>query len=139
MFPPNVVINTTQRGEDPGYGVDLLIKSQSVTAMVWDDDGDAFFVLQSGSAFCKIDVGSNGLGPGLEVEVFEQKGMDCQISGHATMKKNNYQVAVTMTFAPNGGADCKERSDTEKPCHPAWHPAASEIAITNAPSTLLVV
>jgi len=117
-LPEGVVVKKCQRAGDPGYGVDIVIKNRSVEASVWDDDGDGFFEISRGNAYCKVDVGSNGLGPGLQVMVYEQRGMDCRISGKGG--PTTFQLELAIQLAPNGNADCKERADTEDPCHKAW-------------------
>jgi hypothetical protein len=126
-LPKGVVVKKSPRSSDPGYGVDIVIHNRTVEARVWDDDGDGFFEVSYGSASCKVDVGSNGLGPGLQVLVYEQRGMDCQISGWGG--PTFFQMKLAMKLAPNGDADCKERADTEEPCHKAWQPPS----LTSAP------
>merc|ERR1719401_3058365 len=126
QLPEGVVVRKSQRGGDPGYGVDIIIKNRTVEARVWDDDGDGFFEISHGNAYCKVDVGSNGLGPGLQVMVYEQRGMDCQISGRGG--PTTFQLKVAMKLAPNGNADCKEKADTEEPCHKAWQPPSLTLA-----------
>merc|ERR1712232_372542 len=77
--PAKASIHKAHRGGDPGFGVDLTINGSKLDADVWDDDGDAYFMLSQGNASCKVSVGSNGLGPGLEVEVFQQRGLMCNV------------------------------------------------------------
>jgi len=114
-LPPNVSIRKVPRGGDSGYGVDLKIDSNVVDANVWDDDGNAFFMLQRGEAFCKVSVGSDGLAPGLVVEIFQQHSLDCTVVA-GTGGPKDYALRLSVNTLLDGSADCDSTSydDTHK-------------------------
>eukprot|EP00927_Polykrikos_kofoidii_P054959 TRINITY_DN49286_c0_g1_i1.p1 TRINITY_DN49286_c0_g1~~TRINITY_DN49286_c0_g1_i1.p1 ORF type:complete len:466 (-),score=67.21 TRINITY_DN49286_c0_g1_i1:374-1771(-) len=124
-LPRGSVVKRTHRGQDPGYGVDIAFHGKGtstpvVEGRVWDDDGSGFFEVFQGNSSCKIDVGSNGLGPKLQVMVFMQNGLDCRIAGDGGPK--TFNLALRTALVEDATADCTEKEDTEDPCHPAWTP-----------------
>eukprot|EP00929_Paragymnodinium_shiwhaense_P078818 TRINITY_DN4088_c0_g1_i1.p1 TRINITY_DN4088_c0_g1~~TRINITY_DN4088_c0_g1_i1.p1 ORF type:complete len:609 (+),score=173.22 TRINITY_DN4088_c0_g1_i1:59-1885(+) len=136
QLPEGATARKIPRGGDHGYGVDLSITDRTVDANVWDDDGDAFFEVSKGSGSCSIDVGSNGLGPGLTVEVFKQKGLQCQVS-RSTGGPKDYVLSLAADDDLAGSADCDSTlcpggacpEQTAKPCSSTWH-APSQVAST---------
>merc|ERR1712217_474132 len=104
-LPANTSIRRSRRGNDPGYGVDLKVRGNQVDAGVWDDDGDAFFTVSRATDFCKISVGSNGLGPGLMVEIFQQHGLVCTVMSSSDGPKQT-TLKLTVDSTSDGMADC---------------------------------
>merc|ERR1711972_78578 len=104
MMPPNVSFQKTKRGVDDGWGVDLAVNNSNVDAAVWDDDGDAFFVVTKGSFFCKVRVGSDGPGPGLVVETYEQKGLNCSVA-NITAGPTAFTFVLSADVIGGGRAD----------------------------------
>jgi len=100
-------IDNTTTSCDPGWGVDLTIRNNAsaVTSVIGDTDGDAFFqVTLSGSHnYCKVDTGSNGLGPGASVEIFEMKGLSCAVRQMPVEGKYVVVLEVSTTHKE----DCK--------------------------------
>merc|ERR1712190_162079 len=119
-LPPNVSVRKVHRGGDSGYGVDLKIKNHTIDVDVWDDDGDAFFMLRHGNSFCKVDVGSDGPQPGLKLEVFEQHGLSCSVA-NAIQGSKQYTLTLLALAQPDGSTDCDSTTEgTEHGCNKVW-------------------
>jgi len=122
-FPEGVVLRKARRAGDLGYGVDRNMTGRIIDAGIWDDDGDAFFKASRGHAFCEIRVGSNGLGPGLEVEVYEQRGLDCQVVS-SSGGPVSYALSMSADATRGHKVDCHSPapgvSYPEAPCHSTW-------------------
>merc|ERR1719473_525418 len=103
----------------------MNITGNVVDALVWDTDGDAFFEIRRGSAACKVDVGSNGLGPDLYVEVFEQHGLDCTVVA-ARGGPKDYVLSMAAEVSTDGSIDC------DNSCNNSWHPEVPK-AVSTAP------
>merc|ERR1711870_91400 len=86
-------------------GVDLKVHDTAVFANVWDTDGDAYFMLADKGAACKVSVGSNGLGPGLMIEVFQQRGLACKVTANSGGPKM-YTIVLSAEIMPDHHADC---------------------------------
>merc|ERR1712196_46785 len=132
---PKANVTKTVRGTapdiDPGWGVDLMFSGrdpsgdQTVHTTIWDDDGDGFFQVQVGDAYCKVDSGSNGLAPGATAEVFEQAGLKCsltQIRAHLDGSSCfKFKISLNETHA----ADCvtpEAHRDPKGDCPPPVRP-----------------
>lgn len=124
-FPADVTIQRTKRSGAEGWGVDLNISASSVDASIWDKDGDGLFMLTRGSAFCKVDVGSAGLGPGLKIEIFEQHGLDCGVAV-GTGGPKDYAVTLSAVTRLDGSADCHSDPYVGTPCK-VWRPPSREV------------
>jgi hypothetical protein len=140
QLPAHVVAKKTQRGDDPGYGVDLAFRpGHVVKASVWDDDGDNFLELRKGDAYCKISVGSNGLGPALQIEVFQQHGLVCTFK--PTGGPKDYAVTVIAERDTEAVANCQsdeaDRSTSKHPCAPAWV-APTKLQAAHEPNVIMV-
>merc|ERR1711907_736289 len=97
-------ISKTYRGggddKDPGYGVDMDFSKgtdeQLVHTTITDTDGDGFFQVQMGAAYCKVDSGSNGLDPGPSAEVFEMSGLQCMMKTSANQPNGCFQIGIFL-------------------------------------------
>ena len=95
-----VALNGTQRAGDPGWGVDIKIDGEVVRTSIWDTDGDGFFQMRLGDKYCKIDAGSEGLGPGAQMQVFEMNGLACHLRNTNATAGNSYVIEVTSEVTP---------------------------------------
>jgi len=124
-LPPNVSVRKVHRGGDSGYGVDLKIKNHTIDVNVWDDDGDAFFMLRHGNSFCKVDVGSDGQQPGFKLEVFEQHGLVCSVASGIQGSKQ-YTLTLLAFAQLDGNTDCDSTTEgTENGCDKVWRAPTS--------------
>lgn len=114
--PHGANITKVSRGGDKGWGVDVTITEGNVKALVWDTDGDAFFLIAMHGAYCKVDVGSDGQEPGPRVYVFEEMGMRCEFV-HANGGPRVYQVTAKVELVSDGSADCKWN---QRSCPEGW-------------------
>merc|ERR1712086_953370 len=92
-------VTTTHRTTDPGWGVDLKFKgNRGIHADIWDTDGDAFFKIAVGDAYCSIEVGSDGEEPGAVVSVFESHGLACSFKQEKG-KGTHYNVVINAELS----------------------------------------
>merc|ERR1711934_386776 len=105
-------ISHTTRDQDKGWGVDLdIVNASYVHTNIWDDDGDGFFQLNVQNNYCKIDSGSNGLGPGAQVQVYEMNGLACHVHKVALASGNNETLyTLHVTTAATHKEDCKDQA-----------------------------
>ena len=110
IAPTKRCCDNTTKCCDPGWGVDVKIQGNaSVTSTIWDDDGDGYFQVSQGpSAYCKVDTGSNGLGPGASVEIYEVKGLACRVRVLPLSSVGHYAVVIDVNRSHK--EDCKSYS-----------------------------
>lgn len=121
MLPHGAKVKNATRSTDKGYGVDLDFSTDGmVKASIEDDDGDAFFEVLVNNGSCKVDVGSNGLGPGLTVEVYAQKNLLCEVAGVATKQEADYLVTLTAEHQQNLMCDQEDETGTGELCGQKW-------------------
>jgi len=99
-------IEPVHRGEDPGWGVDVAISPPKVDANIWDTDGDSFFAVRTANASCSVDVGSNGLGPGAQVTIFQQEGLKCDVVQMGCKEGTPPTYSVIISAEVSHAHDC---------------------------------